>query len=105
MAGTSPAMTVAGERAQRPLLGRLLDLGRERLGAGPAVLGDVEQDALGAEEFFLKIAGLVAALALVDVVPGAKAFELFREFVDILDQHPEMVDAAIVHPLAELVGL
>ncbi len=44
-------------------------------------------------------------LALVDVVLGAEADELLREFLDVLDQDAEMVDAAIVDALAELVGL
>src|SRR5262249_51345073 len=77
----------------------------ERLGARPAMLGDVEQHTLRPEELLLEIAGLVPVLALVDVVLGAEALELLREFVDILDEHAEMVDAAELHPLAELVGL
>src|SRR5437764_13029709 len=74
----------------------------ERLGAGPAMLGDVEQHAFRPKEFLLEIAGLVSVLALVDVVLGAEALELLREFVDILDQHAEMVDAAEIHALSEL---
>ena len=69
------------------------------------MLGDVEQDVFGAVEFLFEIPGLVALLALVDVVLGAEAFELLREFLDILDQHAEMMDAAEIHPLAELVAL
>src|SRR5216683_2939421 len=75
------------------------------LGAGPAMLGDVEQDALGPIELLLEIAGLLAAMPLVDVVLGAEAIEPLGEFVDILDEDPEMVDPAEIHALAELVGL
>src|SRR5690349_22552749 len=77
----------------------------QRRSAAPAMLGDVEQDAFGAVEFLLEIPGLMALLTLVDVVLGAEALELFREFLDILDQHAEMVDAAVIDALAELVGL
>src|ERR1051325_600849 len=69
------------------------------------MLGDIEQHAFRPKEFLLEIAGLLSVLALVDVVLGAEALELFRERVDILDEHAEMVDAAEIHPLAELVGL
>src|SRR6516165_8040656 len=68
------------------------------------MLGDVEEDAFRAVEFLLEIAGLVPALALVDVVLSAEALELLGELFDILDQHPEMVDATKIHPFAELVG-
>src|SRR5438034_11284209 len=78
---------------------------RERLGTGPAMLGDVEEDALGAVEFLFEIAGLLAAMPLVDVVLGAEAIEALGEFIDIFDQDAEMVDPAEIHALAELVGL
>src|SRR6516164_4958462 len=68
------------------------------------MLGDIEKDAFRTVELLLEVAGLVPALALVDVVLGAEAFELLGELFDILDQHPEMVDAAKIHPFAELVG-
>src|SRR6266849_4802281 len=87
------------------LLGGLFDGDRERLGAGPAMLGDVEQDALGPIELLFEITGLIAAMPLVDVVLGAEAIEPLRKFVDILDQDAEMMDAAEIHALAELVGL
>src|SRR6516165_6238437 len=77
----------------------------KRLRARPTMLGDVEQHPLRAIEFLFEIAGLVSALALVDVVLGTEAFELLGELFDILDQHTEMVDAAEIHPFAELVGL
>src|SRR5271156_6488387 len=86
------------------LLRGLFDLGRERLGAGPAVFGDVKGDVLGGGELFLEIPGLVPALALVDVMLRAEAFEPLGKLVDVLDQHAEMVDAAVVHALAELIG-
>src|SRR6516225_5332121 len=69
------------------------------------MLGDIEKDAFRTVELLLEIAGLVPALALVDVVLGPEAFELLRKLLDILDQHPEMMDAAKIHPFAELVGL
>ncbi len=69
------------------------------------MLGDVEQHALGAVELLFEIAGLMTLLALVDVVLGAEAFELLREFLDILDQDAEMVNAPVIDALAELVGL
>src|SRR4051794_39230395 len=87
------------------LFGGLFGRYGKRLGAGPAMLGDIEQDAFRPKEFLLEIAGLVPVLALIDVVAGAEALELLREFVDILHQHAEMVDAAEIHALAELVGL
>src|SRR4051812_16453746 len=77
----------------------------KRLGAGPAMIGDIEQDAFRPEEFLLEIAGLMSVLPLIDVVARAEALELLRELVDILDQHAEMMDAAELHALAELVGL
>src|SRR5436190_2024567 len=64
------------------LLGGVFGGFRERLGAGPAMLGDVEQDAFGPVELFLEIAGLRAAVPLVDVVLGAEAIEPLGEFVD-----------------------
>src|SRR6266567_4836141 len=87
------------------LFGGFFDGDRERLGAGPAMLGDVEQDTLGPVELLLEIAGLLAAMPLVDVVLGAEAIEPLREFVDILDQDAEMMNAAEIHALTELVGL
>jgi hypothetical protein len=77
----------------------------KRLGAGPAMFGDVEQHLFGTIEFFLEIAGLVPILTLVDVVLSAKALELLLERLDVLDQHTEMMQAAIIHALAELVRL
>src|SRR6516162_6643649 len=91
--------------ARTTLLRGFLDRGRQRLGAGPAMLGDIKEHALGAVELLLEIAGLLPAMALVDVMLGAEAFELLRKLLDVLDQHPEMVDAAKIHTLAELVGL
>ena len=58
--------------AAAELLGGVFERDRERLGAGPAMLGDVEQHAFGAEEFLLEIAGLVPVLTLVDVVPAPR---------------------------------
>jgi hypothetical protein len=77
----------------------------ERLGAGPGVLGDVEQDPLRAVELLFEIPGLWIDLGAVDVMFGAEAFELLREFVDIFDQHAKMMDAAVVEALPQLVGL
>ena len=57
------------------LFGGFLDRDRQRLGAGPAMLGDVEQQVLRPVELFLEIAGLLPAMTLVDVMLGAEAFE------------------------------
>src|SRR5580698_10006079 len=88
-----------------PLFRRVFQRRGQRLGAGPAMLGDIEQHTLGAVEFLLEIAGLMPVLPLVDVVLGAHALELFFERLDVFDQHAEMMQAAIIHALAELVGL
>src|SRR5579884_2845290 len=87
------------------LFRRFLDRRGERFGAGPAVFRDVEQYVLRPVELLLEIARLVAVLALVDVMLGAEAFEFPGELLDVLDQHPEVMDAAEIHALAELVGL
>src|SRR5262249_34750189 len=86
------------------LFGSLFGRDRQRLRPGPTVLGDVEEDTLRPVELFLAISGLVAALALVDIVLGAEALEFLRERVDILDQYAEVVNAAVIHALAELIG-
>src|SRR6516165_5604962 len=87
------------------LVGRLFDRDRQRLRPRPAVLGDIEQHAFWAVELLFEVASLLSAMALVDVVLGAEAFELLRKLLNVLDQHAEMVDAAKIHALAELVGL
>src|ERR1051325_10746806 len=88
-----------------PLFRCCFDRHRQWLGARPAMLGDVEQHLFRAVEFLLEIAGLMALLALIDVVLGAEALELLREFVDVLDQHAEMVQPTVIHALAALVAL
>src|ERR1700732_4651187 len=80
-------------------------LGGERLGAGPAVLGDVEQHAFRPVELLLEVSRLLAAVPLVDVMLGAEALQLLRELLDIFDQDSEMVHAGVVHALAELIAL
>src|SRR5262249_23319344 len=87
------------------LLGRLIGRHRQRLGSRPAMLGYVEENAFWTVELLFEVAGLMPALTLVDVVLGAEALELFGELIDILDQYTEMVNAAKIHPFAELVGL
>src|SRR5215831_1652639 len=87
------------------LFRRLLHLCGERLGAGPGVFGNVEQYALGTVEFLLEIPRLRVDLVAVDVMFGAEAFEPLGKFVDVPDQHAEMVNAAVVEALAQLVGL
>src|SRR6266436_2777195 len=89
----------------RGLFGRLFDLRGKRLAAGPRMLGDVEEHALGAVEFLFEIAGVRLLLVTVDVILGPEALELLGEFADIFHQHAKMMDAAIVETLAELVGL
>ena len=81
------------------------DLGGKRLAAGPGMLGDVKEHALGAVELLFEVAGTLLLLIAVDVILGAQALQPLREFADILHQHAKMMDAAIVETLAELVGL
>src|SRR5437763_12739800 len=97
-------MTVCCGLLMAWLLRGLFDLYGERLGAGPGVLGDVEQDALGPVEFLFEIAGLRIHLVAVEVMFGAEALKPLRELVDVLDQHAKMVNAAVVETLAELIG-
>src|SRR6266851_830008 len=87
------------------LLGRLGSFDRQRLGAGPGMLGNIEEDAFRAVEFLFEISGVRLLLIAVAVVLRAKTLELLREFGDVLDQHAKMMDAAVVETLAELVGL
>src|ERR1700751_552825 len=67
------------------------------------MLGDIEEDALGAVELDLEAAYSVRAL--VHVVFAAQALELLGNLVDVLDQDAEMMQAGIVEALADLVGL
>src|SRR5438552_11912842 len=90
-------------RSGRRLFGRFGLLQRQRLGAGPGMLGDVEEDALGAVELDLEAADPGAVL--VHVMFAAQPFELLGGLVDILDEDPEMVQAGVVQTFAELVGL
>ena len=85
------------------LFGCLFDLDRERLGAGPGMLGDIEEDALGTAELDLEAADPVPAL--VHVMLAAQALELPCDLLDILDQDAEMMQAGVVEALADLVGL
>src|SRR5437870_3310351 len=87
------------------LFGGFFDLGGKRLAAGPGMLGDVEEHALGTIELLFEIAGVRLLLTAVDVILGAQALQPLRELADIFDQHAKMMDAAIVETLAELVGL
>src|ERR1044071_10491613 len=57
-----------------PLFRCCFDRHRQWLGARPAMLGDVEQHLFRAVEFLLEIAGLMALLALIDVVLGAEHY-------------------------------
>src|SRR4029077_5094047 len=81
------------------------DLGGKRLAAGPGMLGDVKEHALGAVELLFEVTGARLLLTAVDVILGTEALQPLRELADIFDQHAEMMDAAIVETLAELVGL
>src|SRR5580658_4694826 len=87
------------------LFGSVFHRRGQRLGAGPAMFGDVEQHTFRAKEFLFEIARLVPVLALVDVVLSAQGFELLLKRLDILHEHAEMVQPAVIHALAELVGL
>src|SRR4030088_1921058 len=66
------------------LLRRFLHPRRERLRAGPGVLGDVEQDALGAVELDLEAADPLR-VGLIHVVRAAEGLDLLGGLVDILD--------------------
>src|SRR6516162_5289947 len=85
------------------LFGCRLDRGPERLGAGPGMFGDIEEDALGAIEFDLEPADPVGTL--VHVMPAAQSLELLCGLSDVFDENAEMVQAGVVEALAELVGL
>src|SRR5204863_4081658 len=76
---------------------------RQRLGAGPGVFGDVEKHAFGAVQLDLEPAGAVAGL--VHVMLAAQRLDLLREFLDVVDEDAEMVQAGIVETFADLVGL
>src|SRR5437868_10986461 len=67
------------------------------------MLGDVEEDALGAIKLDLETTDPVAVL--VHVMLAAETLEPLCGFVDILDEDAEMVQAGVVETLAELVGL
>src|SRR5512133_2755945 len=74
----------AGEEPpSRSLLRRFLHPRRQRLGAGPRMLGDVEQDALGAVELDLEAADPLR-IGLVHVVLAAERLDLLGGLVDIL---------------------
>src|SRR5215469_9052748 len=87
-----------------PLLGgfHLLLLDGERLGAGPWVLGDVEQHAFGTVKFDLEPANPISGL--VHVMFPAQRLDLLRIFFDVVDEDAEVVQAGIVEPFADLVG-
>src|SRR5208283_4650056 len=87
-----------------PLLGCFGRLGWERLGAGPGMFGDVEEDAFGAVKLYLEAAG-ARGVRLVHVVLAAEALQLPARLLDILDQHAEMMQPGVVHIPDELVGL
>src|SRR5438132_9831918 len=99
----SLAMEVSSDYCE--LFRRFCFLGGQRLAAGPGMLGDVEEHALGTIELLFEIAGVGLLLIAVDVILGAEALQPLREFADIFDQDAKMMDAAIVETLAELVGL
>src|SRR5262249_28795741 len=89
----------------RGLLRRFLHLrGGQRFAAGPGVLGDVEQDALGPVHLDFEPARPLG-VALVHVVLAAVGGDHLRRLVEILDEDAEMVQPGVVHALADLVGL
>ena len=61
-----------------------------RLGAGPGVFGDIEQDPPGAVKFDLKVPDRFV-VGLVHVMPAAEALELLAAASTSLNQHPEMM--------------
>ena len=67
------------------------------------MFGDVEEHAFGAVKLDLEPADAVAGL--VHVVLAAQCLDLLREFLDVVDEDAEMVQAGIVEAFADLVGL
>src|SRR6516165_10075978 len=59
------------------LFGRLFDRSRQRLRPRPTMLGYIKEDVFRTVELLLEIACLLPAMALVDVVLGTEALELF----------------------------
>src|SRR3954463_3802016 len=97
---------VAAE-AGRPgagLLGCLPCGNGQRLGAGPGMFGDVEQDALGAVHLDLEAAGPLG-LGLVHVMPAAARGDVSAGLLDVVDQDAEMVQPGEIHATADLIGL
>src|SRR6267378_2205911 len=80
------------------LLGRLGPFDRERLGASPGMLGDVEEHAFGAVELDFEPARSFAVV--VHVVLAAQALDLLRDLLDVIDQDAEMVQSRVVETLA-----
>src|SRR5437764_12612428 len=78
-------------RIRLRLFRRFLDLrrGGKGLAAGPGMLGDVEQHALGPVHLHLEPADPLR-LALIHVVLAALARGLRRRLVEILDEDAEM---------------
>src|SRR5262245_11627793 len=67
------------------------------------MLGDVEEDTLGTVEFDLEAADAFALL--VHVMLAAQRLDSFCRGLDVLDEDAEMVQPAVVEPLADLVRL
>src|SRR5947209_18057227 len=84
------------------LVGGRFILDGERLGAGPGVLGDVEQHALGAVHLDLEAADPLG-VALVHVVLAALRLDPPRRAVDVLHQDAKMVQSGVIHPPADLI--
>ena len=67
-----------------PLIGCRFDLNRKRLGAGPGMFGDIEEDALGAIELDLEAADPVSTL--IHVMLAAQSLEPLGDLLDIIDE-------------------
>src|SRR6185312_10846904 len=104
-ARTAKTAAVRTARARAfALLRGLLDRHGKRLGPGPRVLGDIEQDALRPVELCLEPAGAVG-VRLVHVMLAAKALDDLGALFHVLDQDAEMVQPGVVHAFADLVAL
>src|SRR5262245_29121177 len=83
----------------RRLFGGFFNFCRKRLRAGPSVLRNVKQNPFRPVKFLLEISSLVAAVALIDVMLGAETLEPLRNFVDVLHEDTEVMNAAIIEAL------
>src|SRR3954463_3735934 len=103
-ARVSHPVATNAEQSRAGLLGGLLHGDGQRLGAGPGVFGDVEQDALGAVHLDLEAADPLG-LGLVHVVPATASGDGLAGLFDVVDQNAEMMQPHEIHAATDLVGL